>query len=269
MKRYSSLLIVLLLLAVVQAAAAEEKVMQLQMKDKNLQVGGFSASIYNETGRVTIGESNGLWRTITTDLSVTINQRWTPYFEATASNRFQEQDYTWALGTYGKISEADYIQLETGFGTNRDYVYKWQASGEYNRKLAGNIFGVIGYRYRDNETSKVNSIYPGVIYYFGDNYASAYFNLAHTSNRGTARSVSLKSSVLIYRLFHIWLGASSGERVYDIHALPASDQEGYVIFYGVDFYVTKVLNIRLGSSYGREKPDFVIRSLDAGLAVRF
>ncbi len=269
MKRYSVLLTGLLLLATVQTVLAEEQVLKWQMKDKNLQVGGFSASIYNETGRVTIGERNGLWRTISTDLSITINQRWTPYVEAIAFNRFGEQDYTWALGTYGKISPADYIQLEAGFGTNRNYVNKWQARGEYDRKLARNIFGALGYRYQNYENFRVNIISPGLIYYFGDNYASAYVNLAHTSNRGTARSATLKTSFLIYRLFNVWLGASSGERLYDIHTLPAADQKGYIIFYGLDFFITKVLNIRLGSSYGREKPDFVIRSLDAGLAVRF
>ncbi|MDD5354485.1 MAG: YaiO family outer membrane beta-barrel protein [bacterium] len=277
MKTYSRLIAGLLLLATSQMVWAEEQpvpewqeqVLEWQMREKNLQAGGFSTSIYNEIGRVTIGERNGLWRTTTADFSYTLNQGWTPYLEAVAFRRFGEQDYTWSLGTYGKLSEADYIQLEAGFGTNRDYIYKWQAQGEYDHKLARNIFGAIGYRYRDYETIKVNIIYPGLIYYFGDNYASAYVNLAHTSERGTAKSVTLKSSFLIRQLLHVWLGTSFGERLYDVHTLPASDQEGYIIFYGLDVNVTKFLNVRLGSSYGREKPDFVIRSIDAGLAVKF
>jgi len=259
----------LLLLAVTQTVLAEEPVLEQQMKEKNLQLGGLSASLYDETGQVTIGERNGLWRTVTGDLSITINKRWTPYLEAIAYNRFGEQDYTWAAGAYGKLSAQDYIQLETGLGTNRDFVYKWQARGEYQRKLARNIFGALGYRYLDYGISRVNIIYPGLIYYFGDDYASAYYNVAHTSERGTAGSVTLKSSFIIRRLVHAWLGASYGERLYDIYELPSADQKGYIIFYGLDFNLTKLLNVRLGSSYGREKPDFVIRSLDAGLAVRF
>ncbi len=277
MKISSGLLAGLLLLAAVRALWAEEQpvpewqeqVLEWQMKEKNLQVGGYSASIYNEIGKVTIGERSGLWRTTTGDLSFTINQHWTPYLEATAYRRFGEPDYTWALGTYGKLSPSDYIQLEAGFGTNRDYIYKWQAHGEYQHKLVQNIFGALGYRYKDYNTAKVNIISPGVIYYFGDHYASAYVNLAHTSERGTANSVALRSSFLIRQIFHLWLGTSFGERVYDIYGLSASEQKGYVIFYGVDVNITKYLNLRLGSSYGREKPDFRIRSLDLGLAVRF
>jgi|WetSurMetagenome_2_1015567.scaffolds.fasta_scaffold163541_2 YaiO family outer membrane protein len=269
MRRYCVLLAGLLILASARAVRAEEQVLERQMKEKNLQLGGFAASVYDENGRVTMGERNGLWRTVTGDLSVTINKRWTPYLEAIAYHRFGEQDYTWALGAYGKLSWDDYIQLEAGLGANRDFVYKWQARGEYERKLARNIFGALGYSYRDYEISRVNILYPGVIYYFGENYASAYYNLAHTSNRGTAGSATLKSSFIIRRLVHVWLGTSFGERLYDVNELPAADQKGYIIFYGLDFNVTKLLNVRLGSSYGREKPDFVIRSLDAGLAVRF
>ncbi len=276
MKIYSCLIAGLLLLAAGQTLLAEEpvpewqeQVLEWQMKEKNLQLGGFSASIYNEIGRVTIGERNGIWRTITGDLAIPVNQYWTPYLEATAFNRFGEQDYAWALGAYGKLSPSDYVHLEAGLGTSRDYIYKWQARAEYERKMVQNVFGALGYHYRDYNTAKVNMFYPGVIYYFGDNYASAYVNLVHTSARGTAKSVTLKSSFLIRQLVHVWLGTSFGERLYDVRILPASDQKGYIIFYGLDINITKFLNVRLGSSYGREKPDFVIRSLDAGLAVKF
>lgn len=277
MKTYSSVIAGLLLLAAGHMLWAEEKpvpewqeqVLEWQLKEKNLQPGGFSASIYNEIGKVSIGERNGIWRTTTGDLSFTIIQHWTPYLEVTAYRRFEEPDYTWAMGTYGKLSPSDYIQVEAGFGTNRDYIYKWQAHGEYQRKLVQNIFGALTLRYKDYDTTKVNIISPGMIYYFGDNYASAYVNLAHTSERGTANSVALRSSFLIQQIFHVWLGTSFGERIYDIYGLSASDQKGYVIFYGLDVNVTKFLNVRLGSSFGREKPDFGIRSLDMGLAVRF
>jgi opacity protein-like surface antigen len=107
-----------------------------------------------------------------------------------------------------------------------------------------------------------------LIYYFGNNYIAAYYNLSHTQNRGKAQWGTLKGNFAVNDRLSFWIGQAIGERLYDIWILPASKQYGYIYFCGVDLRVTKSLNLQLGYSYSRERPDFLKRSLEFGLSFK-
>ncbi len=267
-KGYLFLALLLMLSGRPDRAGAESPLEQ-QMKERKYNFQNLYFSNYYEYGRVTLGERNGLWRTFTNDVGYRLNNIFAPYLEAVALDRFGEQDYTLAAGSYLDLGAAGSAQVEAGWGINRDYVYRWQARGEYEHKLINNWAGALGYRYLDYAAGKVNIISPGLIYYFGDNYLEGYYNLAHTAGRGNAQSGVLKANVSVNKYLSAWLGAALGERLYDIYELPAAEQKGYIIFYGVEFGLSKGLSLKIGSSYSQERPNFVNRSLDAGMTIKF
>jgi hypothetical protein len=135
--------------------------------------------------------------------------------------------------------------------------------------LAGNLSWQAGYKYLNYSANDVHTAYPGLIYYFGDSYLGAFYNLSFTESRGAAQSALFKGNLALNRWVDLWFGAAVGERLYDINVLKAVDQNGYVIYTGFDFKINANLRLRLGFTYGKEEPAFISRSIDYGLILKF
>lgn len=250
--------------------ARSESVIEKQIKERPEPFQNFYFASYYEYGSVTLGERRGLWRTFTNDLGYKLNNFLTTYLEGVALNRFSEKDYTLAAGGYWKFGTVANARLEAGWGLNKSYVYKWQIGGEYEQKIINRWFGAIGYRYLDYDSWKVSLLSPRLTYYyFGDNFLSVQYNLAHTGGRGAAQSAVLKTNFALNDNIHLWIGTAMGERLYDIYQLSVAEQKGYIIFTGLDFKISGRLHVKVGSSYSKERPNFVNRSFDSGFVVKF
>jgi len=226
-------------------------------------------SSYYEYSAVKQDGRKGQWRLFTNTFGYSFANGFTPYFEADSWERFHNSGQLFNLGAYLKFKDFSYLHSEIGFGNDITYLPRFRFLQEYEHKLSGNLSWQAGFKYLHYPANDVYIGYPGLIYYFGDNYLSAFYNLSFTESRGAAQSALFKGNIALNKYIDVWFGAALGQRLYDIDLLKASQQYGYIIYSGVDFKVYKDLRLRLGFSYGREKPAFIVRSIDYGISVKF
>jgi len=140
---------------------------------------------------------------------------------------------------------------------------------EYSHRLYKNMFWQIGYSYRAYEAGDSYVLYPGLIYYFGDNYISATYGPNWIEDRDTGFSGSVKGNFFITEFLQLWSGVAFGQRLYDIYGLDAHAENGFILFGGITLKVYKGINVRVGGSYGEEEPKFIKRSLIFDASVKF
>lgn len=190
------------------------------------------------------------------------------YVNISKLERFNQRDYTANFGTSFKLRDY-YIYEEAGFGWDVDFIYKMQNILEVSHKLHNNLFWQFGYNYRAYIVNDIHLMYPGLIYYFGDNYVGLDYGLSVINSRGLAQYGVLKGDFAITKFLHWSLGTAIGERLYDIYGYDAGKEYGYIIFTGANFNFSKDANFRVGYSYGSENPKFIKRSLNLSLAFKF
>ena len=64
-------------------------------------------------------------------------------------------------------------------------------------------------------------------------------------------------------------GVAYGQRLYDIYGLDAHEEDGYILFTGVNLKLYKGIRFRAGYSYSFEKPKFIKRSVNLALSAAF
>jgi hypothetical protein len=148
-------------------------------------------------------------------------------------------------------------------------MYKFQSIAEYGHKIVKGLFWQAGYSYRNYSTNDTYTIYPGLIYYFGDSYISADYGLSLIERRGAGQFGTVKGTFALGKYLSWLIGAAVGERLYDIYELAPQKEYGYIIFTGFNINLYKNLSVRIGCSYGTEKPDFIKRSADVALSLKF
>lgn len=190
------------------------------------------------------------------------------YTYASQIKRFQERDYTGNFGTYFNFNKY-YIHEELGFGTDVDFIYKFQNILEVSHKFTGNLYWQGGYNFRNYKVNDTHLFYPGLIYYFGDNYVGLDYGVSIIESRGNAQFGTVRSDFALNKFLHWSLGAAIGERLYDIFELSPGKEYSYIIFSGFNVNLYKSVDFRIGYSYGMEKPRFIKRSLNFGLSCKF
>jgi len=228
----------------------------------------FFSSYYEYSG-VKQNTRKGQWRLFTNTVGYSFASGFTPYLEVDSWERFHDSDQLFNLGVYLKFKDFSYFHSEVGLGNDITYLPKFRFLQEYERKFTANLSWQAGFKYLHYSANDVYMAYPGLIYYFGDNYLSAFYNAAVTESRGAASSALFKGSIALNKFVDFWFGGALGQRLYDIDLLKSSKQYGYIIFSGIDFKVYKDIRLRLGYSYGMEKPAFISRSIDYGIAIKF
>ena len=137
-------------------------------------------------------------------------------------------------------------------------------------KLIKDLFWQIGYNYRAYHTSgDVHNVYPGLIYYFGDNYISANYQASFIESRDTASLGIVKGNFAITEFLHYYAGIAFGQRPYDILGIQAYKETGYILFTGLNLNLYKGINCRVGYSYGTETPKFIKHGMNCGLTAKF
>ncbi len=222
---------------------------------------------FYEYGRVNQGSRFGNWNEMDERIGYEYKNIQL-YTYAAQLKRFADKDYTYNFGTVVPFKNY-YIHEEFGFGSDVDFIYKFQNILEVSHKLAGNLYWQGGYNYRNYKQNDTYLIYPGLIYYFGDNYVSVDYGVSMIESRGNSQFGTVKGAFAITDSLHWSLGAAVGERLYDIFELPSNKEYGYIVFTGFTLNLYKDLNLRLGYSYGMEKPSFIKRGLTFGLSIKF
>jgi YaiO family outer membrane protein len=224
---------------------------------------------YYEPSTVLTGNNPGRWAEITNGFAYQ-HKNLTGYAAISHFNRYDKIAYTANCGTYVNIDKNQFAHLEIGFGWLNDYMYNVQTISEYAHRLYKDLFWQIGYCYRAKTQQDSHTIYPGLIYYFGDSYMTADFGAIALESRSTGYYGAIKGNFTITKLLDLWSGVAFGEYLYDIYGLDADQETGYMIFGGVTVKVYKdVFAIKVGGSYGEEAPKFIKRSLIFSGTVKF
>lgn len=233
---------------------AEEKKGQLQV------------SCFYERSNIVQGSRYGHWEEIVSQIGYSQNNI-QGYFSTSDLRRFNETDHTYNLGAYFNFKNY-YIHEEFGLGSDVDFIYKRQNILEIGHRLKKTLFWQVGYNYRGYKVNDNHIFYPGLIYYFGDNYISADYGLSYIQNRGNAQFGTIKTDFAVTKFLHWSLGAAVGERLYDIFELPASKEYGYIFFTGANLIINKNISFKAGYSYGHENPKFLKRSFNFNLSFK-
>jgi len=229
--------------------------------------GEVSLDSYYDLGRVVQGSRPGRWREITNRIGYKYRNI-LGYATISQWQRFSVNNYTAHFGSYLNFPNS-YAHVEAGWGWDVTYMYRFQSIVEYGHRIKNGLYWQAGYNFRHYAINDTYMVYPGLIYYFGDNYVSADYGMTLTESRGIAQFGTVKGNFALGKRFSLLLGLAAGRRLYDIFELPAYDQFGYIIFTGLNFKVCPWATARIGYSYGTENPDFIKRSINTSISFRF
>lgn len=215
------------------------------------------------------GAEKGYWKENNARLTMLGIESMTPYCEWSRQVRLDRTDSVMGVGSYFKTAKG-FFHFQTGFNVgSRKYLYRFKGLFEYERNLFKTVnanFNARYLRYIDNDVYLVS---PGLIYYFGNNYLSAAYGSSLTEGRDAAHFGSLQGSFSLTERWSALVGASVGERLYDILLLPSSKQYGYVTFLNVTFAASPAITFHTGFSYGKEQPSFIKRGVSFGVTIQF
>lgn len=243
-------------------------IQQLRPPPKTVEKDKIFVENYYEPSFVMEGNRTGQWWENTTTVGYA-HQNITGYGFISQLSRLGVLDNTANIGAYINIDKDQYTHMEVGFGwEDVDYIYKLQTVTEYAHRLYKDVFWQVGYTYRGyHEEGDSHTLYPGLIYYFGDHWMSATFGTNWIEKRETAYFGTVKGNFVITEHVQLWSGVAFGQRLYDIFGV--KNEDGYILFGGLTFVVYKNINIKVGGSYGQEDPKFIKRSLIFDASVKF
>lgn len=192
-----------------------------------------------------------------------------PYFEYHLFERDREWDQALHLGSYFLFENWN-LQPEIGFGIDTDFLYRFQTSAAVERRLVESLYFKIKERYLHYRAGDVLITSPGLSYYYGDHFLTADYNVSLTEGRGNAHYATVQTHLLFFKRLHLYSGIALGERLFDVDALDASKQMGFILSAGADFRVSKNVKVGFDYSFGEEEnPKFRKRGFGGRISVRF
>lgn len=225
------------------------------------------AGTFYDYGDVVQGSRLGKW----TEITSWVGRKYKDvrgYVSFSKLERFNDRDYTGNLGAYVKLKDY-YLHEEIGFGSDVDFIYKFQHIAEVSHKLYKNLSWQLGYTFRQYNPNNTHLIYPGLTYYFGDHYISADYGITHIESRGTGQFGTVKASFALNKRLRWMTGASVGEWLYDIYGFSAGKEYGYIGFTSFNTEIFPGVHLNTGFSYGEENPKFIKRSYTVSLSADF
>ena len=222
---------------------------------------------YYEPSSVVEGARNGRWSEVVNTFGYS-HGNIEGYLALSDLDRLGERDYATNVGSYLAFDDS-YAHMDIGFGGDVSYIYHTQVIAEYAHRLINGLYWQAGYNYRSYSAGDSYTLYPGLIYYFGDNYLSADYGVGFIQWRDTAQFGTLKGNFVVTDALCLWTGAAYGQRLYDIAGLESRKECGYILFAGTTVKICRDVSARVGVSFGEEAPRFIKRSLDIGITVKF
>jgi YaiO family outer membrane protein len=221
-----------------------------------------------EYSSIHLGQNQTDWHSADVQIVHPFNSA-TPYVDVAYYDRNYAGDFALTAGSYFKPG-ADILQVEVGAGLNPDFIYQFQSTVEYQYLLCKNLYGKVRARYM--QYASAGDVWmgspAGLIYYFGDHYVTADYDISSIAGRGTAQWGSVKADFTVNPRWGFYTGAAAGERLFDMSELPASLENGYILFAGCRFRMLQNTQLTVGCSYSEEQPNFIKRSIDASVSVK-
>ena len=272
MKQSAFILIIGLAMILPGRANAEQADTYQKIKEQTPFFGGVGNKLYADSfyehSFVRIGPRKIVWQLLTNRIMYFVKGQ-IPYIEINLYGRDRVNDVTLDGGSYFEFKNS-VLHLENGFGFDADYIYRYRLSAEYKHRLVKTLFYKVGSRYLHYKLSDVFICSPaGVIIYYGNHYVTADYNFSITEGRGDAHWASAKVNLELHDGLNAWFGIVAGRRLFDIYDIKAPKQGGYILFTGADLRISDHVKFRAGYSYGEEKPNYLNRSVDVGLTVKF
>ncbi len=229
-----------------------------------------------ETSWVKLGARRINWQLFSNRIAYLRHGIQSPYLQVDQYNRDHNRDTTIDFGSYFRFKNS-YGELGTGFGTGVTYIYKFQATAEFAHRIFKNLFLKDRERFLRYVVGDTLISSPGLVYYVGDHYVTADYNIAVTEDRDPAHWVTLKGLYHANDYVNLGMGWAFGERLYDIFPIPASGQQSYLFFTRMDLKpftklstrFVKNMTFQIGYTYGEERPSFASQSLSFGLSLTF
>ena len=241
------------------------------MEDKEPEKDTWYYDVYYEPGNVLQGAKRGHWNELDYNFGYT-HKNITGYLLITQQERFDTKNNTAALGAYINMDKDQYMRLDCGLGWGGEmFLYQLQSISEYGHRIYENLFAQVGYTYRSYRGSfdDTHLVAPGLIYYFGDSYLSANYGASYMESHDTASIGVFKGDFAITKFLRWNCGVAVGGRLYDILGKDAGDEQGYILFTGVNINLYKGINCRFGYIYGTEEPKFIKRSIYYAVSAKF
>ena len=232
-------------------------------KEKN----EFLIDSYYSISDVVEGSRRGHWSEFT-NLAMVSQERFKIYASISEYDRLDLRDHSANLGLYLPRGDS-LLRVESGFGWDVHYLYRYQNVIEYSHKISDGLYAQANYTYRHYAINDSHLVSPGLIYYFGDSYIMANYGASIIESRGVGHSGTVRGDFALTDRLHWVAGVTVGEWLYDIAGLDPGKEGGYSLLTGVKVDVYKGLNLRAGFSYDTEKPKFIKRNLDLELSFKF
>ena len=251
---------------------AEQLDIYRQIKELTPYFGGgdkkfFFSSDY-ELSFIRFGATKTHWQLLTERFMYFVKGQ-IPYVEFNWHRRGEVTDLTVDGGSYFRFKNSN-LHVKTGFGLDADFIYRFQLQAEYEHRLYKGLYGKIGSRYLHYQDSETVIFTPaGLSLYYGNHYLTADYNFSITEGRADAHWATVKAYLLLHPRLMTWVGVAAGQRLFDIQALDSQKQGGVIIFSGAEWRLSENIKAHAGYSYSEEKPNFLKRSIEGGLTVRF
>ena len=146
MKKIATVLVLLLLNPLLLFSEQVDTYKQIQQERTPFFGGGkniFVDSSY-EYSFVTLGARRVHWKLLASRLMYMVKGQ-IPYIEITHHERDRVSDITVAPGAYFQFKDSS-LQIENGFGLDADYIYRYQATVNFERKLVKTLYWKVGSR---------------------------------------------------------------------------------------------------------------------------
>ncbi|MDO8535713.1 MAG: YaiO family outer membrane beta-barrel protein [Candidatus Omnitrophota bacterium] len=225
---------------------------------------------YFEPADVLQGTKRGHWNELDYNFGY-VHKNITGYAWISQQERFDVKNNAASLGAYINMDKDQYTHFECGLGWPTNFLYQLQSIAEYGHRVYENLFGQVGYTYRSYRGSgdDTHLVTPGLIYYFGDSYLSANYGASYMESHDTASIGVFKGDFAITKFLRWNCGVAFGGRLYDILGKDAKDEQGYILFTGVNINLYKGINCRFGYIYGTEAPKFIKRGVYYAVSAKF
>lgn len=229
-------------------------------------------NVFYEPNWVWQGARKGRWIETTGTIGY-IHKNIQGYFASSQLKRMAQKDYIANFGSYLSFKNS-YAHFEGAFGWNVSFMYNNQFLAEYGHKIIKNLYGQLGYTFRNypnigNYSNDTHLISPGLLYYFGDSYVTAFYGVSAIEGRGHGQLGTLKGNFALTNFLKLDASVSYGQWLYDIYGFEAAEELGYIVSTGFTLKLCEGVEFRAGYTNGMERPKFFKRGASFNLAIKF
>jgi YaiO family outer membrane protein len=176
-----------------------------------------------------------------------------------------------ALSTRAYRRMGDWTLLAGGGGTpDAQFLYRAFAEAEVSRRVVGRLVASGGYRFLLFQAADIHQVQPALTWYHARGEVASRLFVTHNATRHrTTPALLLRTIYHVSPRLELSGGASFGDRIFDIAALPAGSARSRVGFASVRVGVTRRDSIEAGLTAAREDPAFRHRSFTLGYGRAF